>query len=213
MMNTRIYSLLLVVIAISLSIWAYPQLPNQVPIHWNFEGQVDGYGSRLSAVLTLPIVSAAVFILLPVLPKLDPRKGNYNKFQGSYAIIMNSIFTFLLFTHALIIFSALGYPISIETMVPIGVGILFIIIGNYMQRIKSNYFVGIRTPWALQDEDVWKMTHRLGARLFVIAGILIFISGLLPNAWKLPLLIGSIVLVVGVPYIASYLFYRKNRTK
>ncbi|GAA3322619.1 SdpI family protein [Ectobacillus funiculus] len=176
MMNTRIYPLLLVVIGISLSIWAYPQLPNQVPIHWNFEGQVDGYGSRLSAVLILPIVSAAVFILLLILPKLDPRKEKLQKkFKGSYAIIMNSVFfTFLLFTHALVIFSALGYPISIETVVPMGVGILFIIIGNYMQRIKSNYFVGIRTPWALQDEDVWKMTHRLGARLFIIAGSLIF---------------------------------------
>lgn len=206
------YSLLLVILGISLSIWAYPQLPNEVPIHWNFEGQVDGYGSKLAAVLTFPIISAAVFILLPILPKLDPRKENYRKFEGSYAIIMNSIFTFLLFTHALVIFSALGYNISIGTAVPIAVGILFIIIGNHVQRIKSNYFVGIRTPWALQDEDIWKMTHRLGARLFVIAGIFIFISGLLPNAWKFPLLIGSIGLAAGVPYIASYVFYRKKYT-
>ncbi|MFX3625045.1 MAG: SdpI family protein [Ectobacillus sp.] len=208
-MKHRIYPLILTLISIIMGIWAYYILPDTVPIHWNFKGEVDGYGSKLQVALIFPLMAVFMYVLLIALPKLDPRKENYKKFQGSYHIIINAILTFFVLIHGFVIASSAGYDMPISFIMPLAIGVLFIILGNYMPRVKQNYFVGFRTPWALQNEEVWRYTNRFGARMFMLAGILLAISAFLPAFAKTVFFIIAIIVATVIPFVASYLYYKK----
>ena len=93
------------------------------------------------------------------------------------------------------------------------IGLLFIMMGNYFQTVRPNYFVGIRTPWTLENEQVWKKTHRLGGRIWVAGGISIVLLGLLINSVTAMLIcfFGLILIMVLVPVVYSYMEFRKNR--
>ena len=103
----------------------------------------------------------------------------------------------------------LGYNVPMSYIVPVIVGLIFIIIGNYLQRVRSNYFMGIRTPWTLSNETVWKKTHRLSGKLFFIGGLLILVSAFLPEEYK-SIISGVQRSLRGVPYLYSYLAYKKE---
>ncbi|MCY9023192.1 SdpI family protein, partial [Priestia megaterium] len=131
-------------------------------------------------------------------------------FSKTYNILLNAVLLLFFFINMSTILQGLGYNVPMSYIVPIVVGIIFIIIGNYLQRVRSNYFMGIRTPWTLSNETVWKKTHRLSGKLFFIGGLLIFISAFLPDGYKSMVMWVSIVLCVAIPYLYSYLVYKKE---
>lgn len=212
-MKKHWYFFLLIIISVGISAWAYPQLPDQVPTHWNFSGEVDGYSSKLFAILFGPILLTGIYGVLLGAAKIDPRKENYEKFAGAYRIFMYTILTFLTVMHFSVIFSGLGYHVNMNWIANIGLGLLFVVLGNYMPKVKANYFVGIRTPWTLANETVWTRTHRFGGKVFVIGGILILVSAFAPSSIRAVLLIASIACVAIVPMVYSYVVFKKVADK
>jgi uncharacterized membrane protein len=212
-MKKHWYFFLLIIISAGISLWAYPRLPEEVPIHWNFSGEVDGYASKLFAVLFGPIFLTWIYGILFGVSKIDPRKENYEKFAGAYRIFVNASLTFFVVIHIAVIFSGLGYDVNMDWIANIGLGLLFIILGNYMPKVKANYFMGIRTPWTLANETVWARTHRFGGKVFFIGGIIMIVSAFAPSSIRAVLLIASIVCIVLVPTVYSYVVFKKVADK
>lgn len=212
-MKKHWYFFLLIIIMAGVSLWAYVQLPDQVPTHWNFSGEVDGYSSRLFVVLFGPIFLTIIYGIFLGVAKIDPRNENYEKFAGAHRVVANAALTFFAVIHIAVIFNGLGYDVHIDWIAHTGLGLLFIILGNYMPKIKANYFMGIRTPWTLANETVWARTHRFGGKVFFIGGIIIAASAFAPSSIRVVLLIASIFCIAIVPIVYSYAVYKKVADK
>jgi uncharacterized membrane protein len=210
-MRSRWFGLVIAAVAVAVSIWAYPQLPPTVATHWNLRGTADGFSSRAMAVSIMPAVILVMTGLFNVLPKLDPRGDNYSKFIGTYWLIANTVIVFMLVAHGMIIATGLGYSVRIDRLMPIGVGVLFIVLGNYLTRVEPNWFVGIRTPWTLSSDTVWRKTHRTGGWLMVIGGLVIAACAFLPHGAFLPLFIAAILIMAVIPIAQSYILWKREK--
>jgi uncharacterized membrane protein len=145
------------------------------------------------------------------LPKLDPRRENYARFISSYWLIVNAVIAFMLIAHALILATGMGFAVRIDRLMPAGIGLLFIVLGNYLTRVEPNWFVGIRTPWTLSSDAVWRKTHRTGGWLMVIGGFVVASLAFLPHTAFLPLLISAIVLMAVIPVVQSYVLWKREQ--
>ena len=210
-MRRRWFGLVIAALAVVLSIWAYPQLPPTIATHWNVGGTADGFSSRATAVLIMPLVIIGLTGLFNVLPKLDPRRANYAKFIDTYWLIANAVLLFILIGHGMIIATGLGYPVKVDRFMPIGIGLLFIVLGNYLTRVEPNWFIGIRTPWTLSSDTVWRKTHRTGGWLMVVGGFVLAASVFLPQGAFLPLLIAAILIVAVIPVVQSYILWKREQ--
>lgn len=181
------------------------QLPEIVPTHFGLNGQPDAYGSKWTLII-LSAVSIGMYFLMRYVPQLDPRL-NQAKLSEHYPKLILLILTFLGAVHILVIRSALDQMTG-EVMMNIlfvGLFLLFAGIGNYLNNVKSNYFVGIRTPWTLESESVWRKTHQFGAKLYFGVGIVGALGVIwLPNLWKMVwtmgLILGSTLWIVVYSY-------------
>ncbi|HLQ58698.1 MAG TPA: SdpI family protein [Gemmatimonadales bacterium] len=210
-MRSRWFGLVIAAVAVGVSIWAYPQLPPTVATHWNLRGTADGFSSRAVAISIIPVVILLMTGLFNVLPRLDPRHENYSRFIGTYWLIANAVIVFMLVAHGMIIATGLGYSVRIDRLMPIGVGVLFIVLGNYLTRVEPNWFVGIRTPWTLSSDTVWRKTHRTGGWLMVIGGLVVAASAFLPHGAFLPLFITAIVIMAVIPIVQSYVLWKREQ--
>jgi len=189
---------------------ALPHLPATMPIHWGANGEADGFATKINAMILTVGIMVLIYFIIAFVPRIDPRKENYKYFSKTYNILLNAVLLLFFFVNMSTILQGLGYNVPMAYIAPIMAGLVFIIIGNYLQRVRSNYFMGIRTPWTLSNENVWKKTHRLSGKLFFIGGLLILISAFLPDGYKSVIMWGSIVLCVAIPYLYSYLAYKKE---
>jgi len=212
-MRSRWFGLVIAALALIVSIWAYPQLPPTIATHWNVRGTADGFSGRATAVLIMPLVIIGLTGLFNVLPKLDPRRANYAKFIDTYWLIANAVILFILIGHGMIVATGLGYPVKIDRFMPIGVGLLFIVLGNFLTRVEPNWFIGIRTPWTLSSDTVWRKTHRTGGWLMVVGGFVLAASVFLPHGAFLPLLIAAILIVAVIPVVQSYVLWKREQSK
>jgi len=140
-MRSRWFGLVVAALAVAMSVWAYPQLPPTVATHWNLNGTPDGFSSRLWALAIVPIVLIAMTVVFNVLPKVDPRRENYAKFLTAYWLIANAVILFLLVAHAMVIAAGLGFSVKIDRLMPLGIGLLFVFLGNYLTRVEPNWFI------------------------------------------------------------------------
>ncbi|MGG3271425.1 SdpI family protein [Priestia aryabhattai] len=189
---------------------ALPHLPATMPIHWGANGEADGFATKINAMILTVGIMVLIYFVIAFVPRIDPRKENYKYFSKTYNILLNAVLLLFFFVNMSTILQGLGYNVPMSYIAPIMAGLVFIIIGNYLQRVRSNYFMGIRTPWTLSNENVWKKTHRLSGKIFFIGGLLILISAFLPDGYKSVILWGSIVLCVAIPYLYSYVAYKKE---
>lgn len=203
--------LLIIAAAVVASAVVYPRLPETIPTHWNMDGQPDGWSSRAFGAWITPVILLGMWALFRLLPAIDPRGANYAKFGGAFEAIIDSLMLFLLGMHIVLLRAGLGYPVQIERIVPFGVGVLLIVIGNLLPRCRPNWFVGIRTPWTLSSDRVWEKTHRFGGRLFVAAGFLIVIASLLWVQWVHLVLITVVLLATAAVLIYSYLEWKREQ--
>jgi len=153
------------------SLAAYPQLPDTVVSHWNAAGVPDGSMGKLAGIGLVPVISVALVALLMFLPRVDPLRKNYAAFRNWYYGFILVFVVFMLAVQCQIILWSLGYHISMNLVMPVLIGLLFIYVGFFLERVEPNWFAGIRTPWTLSSAMVWKKTHMLGGKLFKIAGI------------------------------------------
>ena len=210
-MRSRWFGLVIAALAVAGSIWAYPRLPPTVATHWSLRGTPDGFSSRGWAIAIIPLVIVVMTALFNVLPKVDPRRENYAKFLGTYWLIANAVIAFMLIAHAMIIASGLGFFVRVDRLMPVGIGLLFVFLGNYLTRVEPNWFVGIRTPWTLSSDAVWRKTHRTGGWLMVIGGLVLVVGAFLPHGAFLPLLVATVVMVALIPIVQSYVLWKREQ--
>ena len=210
-MTRRWLGPVLLVLMLVVAIWAYPRLPERIPTHWNLQGEVDGWSARWM-VFFPPAMGLLMLVLMPVLRRIDPRRANYDRFEPTFWLVINVIIAFMFVPHLMTIGAALGWPMPATDRVLVGaVGVLFILLGNYLPRVKSNWWMGIRTPWTLSSESVWRSTHRLGGRMFVGGGVLMLLSLALTPELRVAALITAVVLSAIVPAVWSYMAWRREQ--
>lgn len=208
----NIISIICLVMAFIASIYFYAHFPEMVATHWNVYGNPNGYSSRTFAAFFFPTLNLGIFLLLTFIPYIDPHRERYQEFAKTYNIFKLLIILFLTIIYLLIGLKGIGYDISVRGVVPLLVGIMFMIIGNYMSKIKSNWFFGIRTPWTLSSEEVWNKTHRLGGRLFVLVGLVMLLGALFPAVIQFWSFIILLVIVILITIVYSYIVYKKAQT-
>lgn len=192
-----------------IGVYFYPLLPEKMASHWSIEGEVDGYVSKFWGLFLFTFVFAGIALLLILVPRIDPLKTNIEEFRRYYDRFI-IIFSFLfLFIYLQTIFWNLGVQISPLISLPIGVGLLFFYIGVLCENAKRNWFIGIRTPWTLSSDKVWEKTHKIGGKLFRIAG-LIAVLGVLFQRYVFILIILSVIVVTAYTIVYSYFEYRKE---
>jgi uncharacterized membrane protein len=210
-MRSRWFGLVVAALAAAVSVWAFSRLPDTVATHWNLRGTPDGYSSRVWAVAVMPLVMLGLTGLFNVLPKVDPRRENYAKFLGSYWLIANAILAFTGVAHGLIIANGLGYTVQVDRLLPVGVGLLFAFLGNYLTRVEPNWFIGVRTPWTLSSDAVWRRVHRTAGWLFVVAGLVIAAGAFAPRSAFMPLFVATVALAAGIPVVQSYVLWKREQ--
>lgn len=203
------YAGLIIIAAFVISFIAIPYLPDQIATHWGPSGEADDYTSKWFGAFFGPLMLIFVGGLLAAAPKIDPRKQNYPKFAGSYHVIINATVTLLFIVHLLILANGLGYAVKMDVAIPILIGLLFIVIGNYMPRVRPSYMVGFRTPWTLADDRVWTKTHRTGGLLFVIGGLIILLTAFMPVSLRITAFIIVVLFITVIPLVQSYLLYKR----
>lgn len=191
----------------------YADLPESLPMHWNAQGEVDRMGNKPELWMIPVLLSGLMYVILKYIPKIDP-KGQIKKMGNKYGYLRLAITVLITALAMGIIYTAATYNTeenNINGWASIIVGLLFIVLGNYMPSMKPNYFVGIRTPWTLENETVWRKTHHLGARLFIAAGIIIILTSLFLSAsWAIYTTIGTAIAIAVWTMIYSYLLYKKE---
>jgi len=206
-----ILSLVAIAAMIILSFYFYKVLPDQVISHWNANGQPDDYSSKTFLVIFMPLLAIGMYLLFKFLPKIDPKKVNYENFASAYSFLK---FFIILFVVVIYFISGamnldLGRNWEINKIMPVIMAALFVSMGFLMPKIKSNWFAGIRTPWTLSSEDIWDKTHKLAGKVFVLMG-LVFLSMLwLPgsNFWYVIIIV---LVLVFVPVVYSYILYKNK---
>lgn len=210
-MNRRWLGPLLIVLSAAALLLVYNRLPEQVPTHWSLSGEVDDWGPRFPFAFFGPLIAAALWILLPLLRKIDPRRKNYDRFDETFWLLLNAITIGMLYLHGVSMVQALGYAVDMPRSLFFGLGGLFAMLGNYLPRLRSNWWMGIRTPWTLDSDEVWRRTHRLGGRLFLIAGLLCLAIALLPIRVAPWLCMGAIAIGSLTPVAYSYVIWRREK--
>ncbi len=186
----------------------FPRLPETIPTHWNFAGEADAWSPRFPDAYFPAAVALGLWLLAQVLPRIDPRRERYPSFAATYWQLINLTLLFLAGLQVAVLGVALGWPLDMSRVVPVGIGVLFVALGNYLPRVRSNWWMGIRTPWTLSSERVWRRTHRLGGRVFVAAGLLVVLTAFLPGReWVIPTIAVAAALL---PVAYSYLLWRRE---
>lgn len=203
-------SILIVLIVLSIlgTVLVYSSLPEKIPTHFNFKGEVDQYSNKSAAFFTglLPLI---IYLFMIIIPKIDPKRSSYIKHKKAYDITKIIIILFGIMIHWLIILYSLGFNINVGMFVRIAIGLLFIVIGNFMGQIRQNYSFGIKTPWTLANETVWKKTHRVGGFSFLIGGLILIASSFFNGPIAVVSLIAAIVIAAFYPMVYSYIEYKK----
>jgi uncharacterized membrane protein len=199
-----------VVVALSgvVGIVEAPELPEQLAIHWNAAGEPDGTMSKGLALAFLPAVSAGLLLLFAIVPRIDPLGENVAEFRSLYDQFVVVFMVFLAALHTGIVAFNLGYEFDFTLFVLAGVAFLFYYIGILLTDVKRNWFIGIRTPWTLSNEEVWDRTHELGSRLFKLTA-LIALVGLFFDEYAIYFLVVPALLTAGITVVYSYYIYEK----
>ncbi len=211
-----IFSGVVFLFTLALTIWAWGKIPAtaQIPFHWNIQGEVDNYANKTVGLLMGPAMVIFSTLLLVFIPRVEPRKENLAQSQKAYQTVIGGLLLFFAGLHLITILSTLGYGSDVGTMMAFLLGALFMAIGNYLGKIRSNFMFGIRTPWTLSSEISWNKTHRLGGWLFFIVGLLVFLSGFLHDGGlTFSLLLGGLFIAVIFLFGYSYWIWKADDDK
>jgi uncharacterized membrane protein len=202
--------LLMIAAMFAVAAWAWPQLPERLPVHWNIHGEADGYGGKFTGLLLLPIIVAGLYLLMLVIPLVDPGRSNYPSFKKAFNVIRVSLVLYTAAIYAVTVAAAFGRKVDMHTVILSAMGILFLVLGNFMSKIRPNWFVGVRTPWTLSSRLSWDKTHRLAGWLFVLMGLLSLVVALVPTTVMFIGMLAADALCLTWVVVYSYLVYRSD---
>ncbi len=206
--------IVLILLSFAVSVLYYPALPDPMPSHWNARGEVDRYMPKDTAIFLIPILLVGIYVLLRLVPKIDPLKKNIEKFLDEYEKFILVMIAFMVLLHIGMIFWSLGYHISFNLIILPLMAVLFYFVADLLEKAKRNFFIGIRTPWTLVSDEVWEKTHKLGAKMFRGFAVLTLIFLLAPEKiiWWVVLMIAGIIYLVYYSYqLYSELPARKRK--
>lgn len=196
----------------------WKKLPDRMPIHWNLDGQPDNYAGKSIAAFLIPFVNVGVAVLIMLLPRIDPKFAkNDEETKASVRRTIASIRLALTFFFSIVALAVLAAPfrpfLQISLIIPAGFGILLVVLGNFLTKLRPNYFCGYRNPWTLESRDIWIKTHRFGGRLMILAGFFVAVfSFVLPiKQFFSFVLIPVIAVIAVVPIAYSYITYSHSR--
>ena len=203
--KTLILSSLVLLIPMIVALILWNKLPDPMPTHWNIHGEVDGWGSKAITVFGLPGLMLVLQWVCVFASMADPKHRNYHPKMMKLALwicpAIGLILSFLVYP------AAMGYSVPVEVIMPLLLGVLFIIVGNWLPKCKQTYTMGIKLPWTFASEENWNATHRFGGKIWVIGGILCLLTAFLGNFWILMVILAAMVIL---PTVYSYLYYRKH---
>lgn len=211
-------SLLMVLFVLSIPLvylgTVYKSLPDVVATHFDINGKPNGFSTKTEfagIVLFMALVALGVYLLIKNIHKIDPKKSA--KFSAdSMNKIAVAIVIFFTGLNILIVYSAVKGELAFSKLMLPFLGLFFAYLGNVMYSVKQNYFVGIRTPWTLESEDVWRKTHQLGGKLWFAGGLLIAIATLLlNNTASFTFFISVVVFISIIPIVYSYILFKKSQ--
>lgn len=183
-------------------------LPEQIPIHWNYAGEIDNYVAKMPGIFILPAFAVVLYILFLAIPRIDPRWDSYKLFKGSYQTLKFSIVALMTLLFYVIIAASLGFDFDIMYFVIVPIVLLFTVVGNMLGKIRPNWFVGIRLPWTLSNDQVWQLTHRFAGKLWVWSSLCMMVLILILPTESIKIIFWIyFALITIIPVVYSYLIY------
>lgn len=203
----KIISILLLIIPFILIAVYWQDLPDKIPLHWNAAGEVDKYSESRWGIFVLPGLSLLIFLFLFIVPKIDP-KGNFGQFLKTYWTILNILMFFFLIIFMLVLYVSLGYEFDQAFFIHSALYVLFMLLGNFFGKIRPNYFIGIRTPWTLENEEVWRKTHKMAGVLWVVFSLLMLLLNFIWPEIGEKLFIPYVLVITLVPAVYSFFVFK-----
>jgi len=208
-MKTRtadILSALFIAAAAVLAAVLYGDLPAQIPTHWNAAGEVDDYSPKGWGTVMLLGMGVLIWVIMKLIPVISPKGYRTETFAEIVNLFQVVLVAFMSGICVLVLLESYGINVRINESIFIAVGLLLFILGNYMTKMRKNFFLGIRTPWTLASDEVWSRTHRVGGPIFMAGGLLLAVSAFLPI--RAEAMAAVIVVIALVPVVYSYFVYR-----
>jgi uncharacterized membrane protein len=213
MKNSPLKELFLILISLIPIVYLginYSALPERVATHFNADGVANGFSPKTFLWLTVILFSVLGYGLMKILRKLDPKK-NFDKFEGSFNSLRIILAILMSFLGIIIVNAAINSSLELSiNYLLIGISLFVAILGNYMQTIKPNYMVGIRTPWTLNSDEVWRKTHLLGGKMMFYCGLVTaIILFFVPKTFVMPVFLVGILGSALVPIVYSYIVHKE----
>ena len=185
----------------------YDRLPDQMPIHFDSAGIADNYASKAVAGFAIPGGMALLNLLVHFFLNTDPKRDNTRGAARTLGLWLVPVLSIV--CSVIMLYKGMGYDVSVETIIPVLLGVVFVVIGNYLPKCKQNYTVGIKLPWTLSSENNWNKTHRLAGVIWMAGGLAMVACSLLQVGMQV-MIIAVIIFLVFVPMLYSYILYRKG---
>ena len=212
MRKSQIFIIVIIFISFLVSFVYYPRMPEKIASHWDIDGEVNGYSSKFWGIALFPILLVILGLIFFLIPRIDPLKENIKKFIGYFDGLIILLFLFLLWLEFQVILWNLGTKINPILTMPIAFTIIFFYIGILLENAKRNWTVGIRTPWTISNDIVWDNTHKLGAILFKIAGLLC-ILGIIFQKYAFFIVLSPVIIFSIILVIYSFFEYERQTKK
>ncbi len=193
--------------------YIWDSLPAEVPLHYNYKGEVDRVGSKASLIMIPFLMPILTYIMMTIVPHIDP-KGKVNQMGEKYDKLTFLITLLMSLLAIFILYTSKDGGMNNPNLITIILGVLYTVLGNYFSTIKPNYFIGLKTPWTLNSEVNWKKTHSLASKIWVVGGLLIIMLGLLvdPNI-NMSIFLAISIFITIVPMVYSYLIFKKEKAE
>lgn len=205
--RSDIYPIMLLLIMFSAAFYFSPLFSGDMKVHWNAYGEADGYGGKFLGLFLLPVIALSVYICMMIIPFIEVHKEHIKHFKY-YNGMKNAFVSFFFILYLATLLSNMGYMFNMTNFIVPFVGLLLVYMGFIIKDVKRNFFIGIRTPWTLSSDKVWKKTHELGSKTFMLNGIIVGSSFLFKQHMAL-IVIVSVLANVMLLFVYSYLEWKK----
>jgi uncharacterized membrane protein len=204
-------SLIVIAAMLALTAWAWQITPAVVPSHWGIDGKANGYAAKAFVFLMQPAITAAITVLLAVVPAIEPRRANLLASRKLYFAAWYGVLALMALVHTAIVLKATGAPIDIPRWILAAVGVLFVVLGNFLGKSRPTFFLGLRTPWALSSNEAWEKSNRVAGYWLAGTGLVTVPAALVGGIWEAVaiLLVGSLFgMIAGT--ITSYVVWKRD---
>lgn len=211
--STELPQVGLIVLMVLLVVVTWPWAPDRIAVRWDFQGEVTRYGGRAEGLLFLPALALLVYLFLLVLPRIDPGHANYERFSGSYNVIRFTLLSLMAIAYGVVHVWIRGYPIDVSAAGLLLVGVMLVVFGFVTDKIRPNWFIGIRTPWTLTSQESWTRTHNVGGRLFIVLGLWTLLLAVERTVWALAVWVALLAGTIVGLFVYSYLVWRADHRR